>query len=402
MNDVQPSAADASIASDGGYAASTTGGPLSGLRVVEMAGIGPGPFACLLLAELGAEVVRVDRPGGGGPAVAASDGLNRSRTTIGVDLKHPQGREVVLRLVERADILIEGWRPGVAERLGIGPGDCQARNPRLVYGRMTGWGQNGPLAKVAGHDINYAALTGALHVSGSADKPRQAVNLVADFGGGALYLLTGVLAALHERQNSGRGQVVDAAMVDGAASLMTMIYGMHATGAWEDRREANLLDGGAPFYDTYRCADDRHVAVGAIEPQFYAALLRGLGVTAEGDQLDQEHWPAHRKLFADTFASRTRDEWTTVFEGTDACVSPVLGLEEAPHHPHMAARGVFGRSPAGDGHEPRVAPRFSRSPGLEPSAARRSGDDTEMALLRAGFSADEIQTLVSAGAVQQG
>lgn len=374
-------------------------GPLAGLRVVELAGIGPGPYACLLLAELGADVVRVDRIAGGGAAAEQSETLNRSRPAIAVDLKNPQGRETLLRLVDGADILVEGWRPGVAERLGIGPQECLERNPRLVYGRMTGWGQSGPLAHTAGHDINYAAITGALHISGSADKPRQAANLVADFGGGAMFLVTGVLAAIHERQTSGRGQVVDAAMVDGAASLMTMMYGMHATGQWKDRREANLLDGGAPFYDTYECADGKHVAVGAIEPQFYAALVAGLGVSPEGDQLDEQRWPAHRALFAETFASRTRDEWAAVFEGTDACVAPVLSLEEAPRHPHMQARGVF--EPVGAGAAPRVAPRFSRTPGRGPGIVRRAGDDTAHVLSSAGFSDDEITALASAGAVRQ-
>jgi len=376
-----------------------TAGPLSGLRVIELAGLGPGPYACLLLAELGAEVIRVDKVGGAGGVAEASEGLNRSRPNIAIDLKSPQGRDVLLRMVENADILVEGWRPGVAERLGIGPTECLKRNPRIVYGRITGWGQSGPLAHTAGHDINYAALTGALHASGSAGKPRQALNLVADFGGGSLFLVTGVLAALHERQTSGRGQVVDAAMVDGASSLMTMIYGMHASGQWQDKREANLLDGGAPFYDTYACADGKHVAVGAIEPQFYAELLAGLGVTPEGSQLDEQHWAAHRKLFADTFASRTRDEWGAVFEGTDACVAPVLSLEEAPQHPHMQARGIFEK--VGSGAVPQVAPRFSRTPGTAPSAVRRAGEDTRDALLQAGFSETEIATLVSSGAIRQ-
>jgi alpha-methylacyl-CoA racemase len=372
-------------------------GPLSGLTVVEIAGIGPGPYACLLLAELGADVVRVDRPGGAGLDVAPSETLNRSRPNIAVDLKRPEGRDVVLRLIESADVLVEGLRPGVTERLGIGPDDCFARNPRLVYARMTGWGQDGPLARTAGHDITYAALTGALHATGSADKPRQAVNLVADFGGGSMFLIMGILAALHERQGSGLGQVVDAAMVDGAASLMTMVYGLHANGTWADRREANLLDGGTPFYDTYVCADGKHVAVGALEPQFYAQLIEGLGVTPDGEQLDQEQWQANRKLFADAFASRSRDEWAEIFGDTDACVAPVLSLEEAPHHPHLSARGVFHAVPGG--HEPRVAPRFSRTPGRAATAPRRAGADSAATLAAAGFTQDEIATLVSAGVV---
>lgn len=385
MNDVEERLADSGR------------GPLTGLKVVEIAGIGPGPYACLLLAELGADVVRIDRPGGSGLDAGPSDSLNRSRPNIAVDLKQPAGREVALRLIDAADVLIEGLRPGVTERLGIGPADCHQRNPRLVYARMTGWGQDGPLAPTAGHDITYAALTGALHASGSADKPRQAVNLVADFGGGSMFLIMGILAALHERQTSGRGQVVDAAMVDGAASLMTMVYGLHAEGTWEDRREANLLDGGAPFYDTYVCADGKHVAVGALEPQFYAQLLDRLEVAPDGHQHDRDQWPAHRKLFADTFATRTRDEWAEVFADTDACVAPVLSLEEAPHHPHLSARGVFQAVPGG--HEPAVAPRFSRTPGRAATAPRRVGADSAATLAAAGFTQDEIATLVSAGVV---
>lgn len=375
----------------------TRSGPLSGLRVVELAGIGPGPYACLLLAELGAEVIRVDRPGGTGADAAAADALTRSRPNVVVNLKSPEGREVVLRLVESADILVEGFRPGVAERLGLGPEECMARNPRLIYGRMTGWGQQGPLAHVAGHDITYAALTGALHASGSADKPRQAINLVADFGGGSMFLIAGVLAALHERERSGLGQVVDTAMVDGVASLMSMTYGMHAAGDWEDRREANLLDGGAPFYDTYRCSDGKHVAVGAIEPQFYAVLIERLGITPDGHQNDREQWPAARKLIGDAFATRTRDEWTEIFGDSDACVAPVLSLTEAPFNEHMQARGVFREVPGG--HEPRVAPRFSRTPGSEPTAPRRPGADTAAVLAQVGYTPDDIATLASAGAV---
>ena len=374
-------------------------GPLAGLRVVELAGIGPGPFACLLLAELGARVIRVDRPGGSPFDLGRADLLNRSRPDLAVDLKHPEGREVVLRLVERADVLVEGNRPGVTERLGLGPEDCLARNPRLVYGRMTGWGQDGPLSDAAGHDINYAGLSGALHAVGGADKPRQAVNLVADFGGGSLYLLLGVLAALHERQTSGLGQVVDAAMVDGAASLMTMVYGLHAAGLWTDRRESNLLDGGAPFYDTYRCADGRYVAVGALEPQFYAALLSCLGLSLTGDQFDRAAWPAHREELTKAFASRTREEWMAVFAGSDACVTPVLTLEEAPRHPHQQARETF--VPVGEGHQPRVAPRFSRTPGLAPTPPRVSGEDSAAVLRAEGFEEAEIAALLASGAVVQ-
>lgn len=370
-------------------------GPLAGLRVVEFAGIGPGPYACLLLAELGAEVIRVDRPKAGGLDTAV---LRRSRPSIAVDLKNPEGIEAVLRLIETADVLVEGLRPGVMERLGLGPDACLERNPRLVYGRMTGWGQSGPLADRAGHDITYAALSGALHATGSAAKPRQALNLVADFGGGTLFLVMGILAALHERTVSGHGQVVDAAMVDGAASLMTMVYGMKAEGLWQDQREANLLDGGTPFYDTYECADGKHVAVGALEHQFYAELMAGTGL--DFDQFDMERWPELRAALTETFKSKTRDEWAAIFEGTDACVAPVLSLEEAPSHPHNVARGVF--APYRGGHAPRVAPVFSRTPALPPGEVHGPGQDTRQVLLAAGLGEAEVDALLERGAVVQG
>lgn len=375
-------------------------GPLAGVRVVELAGIGPAPYACLLLAELGAEVVRVDRIVGGGLEQLPAATLLRSRPSVAVDLKAPQGPEVVLRLAGTADVLVEGMRPGVAERLGIGPVQCAARNPRLVYARMTGWGQDGPLASAVGHDINYAGLVGAVHATGGPDKPRQSLNLVADFGGGTMFLLLGILAALHERTTSGLGQVVDAAMVDGAASLMTMVYGLHADGLWRDARTANLLDGGAPFYDTYECKDGRFVAVGALEPQFYAALLDGLGLSFGAGQYDPASWPEQRAAFTAAFATRTRDEWADHFAGTDACVTPVLGLEEAPHHPHLAARETFVAARCGT--EPVVAPRFSRTPGLAPTPPRAPGADTTDVLRAAGFDDEEIAALVSAGAVRQG
>ncbi|CAN5150112.1 alpha-methylacyl-CoA racemase [soil metagenome] len=368
-------------------------GPLVGLRVVEFAGIGPGPFASLMLAELGAEVVRVDRPS----AVGTTGGsvLGRSRPSVALDLKSDRGRAVALRLVSRADVLLEGNRPGVMERLGLGPERCREVNPGLVYGRMTGWGQGGPLAHRAGHDITYAALTGALHATGGVDKPRNALNLVADFGGGAMFLVSGVLAALYERGRSGQGQVVDAAMVDGASTLMSMFYGQHAVGRWEDRREANLLDGGTPYYDTYACADGRFVAVGALEPQFFAELMRGTGLDFE--QRDQSTWPAMRAALAAVFLTQTRDEWADVFEGVDACVAPVLSLSEAPRHPHLAQRGTF--EPYADGHLPVVAPRFSRTPGLSPGEVRPVGHDSRTVLTGIGFSDDEIDALISAGIV---
>src|SRR4051794_510165 len=354
----------------------------------------------MLLAELGADVLKVDRPGGGSPiAPADEEALHRSRPSVAVDLKRPDGRDVLLRLAERADVLVEGLRPGVTERLGLGPGDCLARNPRLVYARMTGWGQDGPLAATAGHDINYLSLTGALHAIGPAEQPVPPLNIGADFGGGSMFLLVGILAALLERGASGRGQVVDAAMVDGASSLVTMIYGMLGAGLWRDRRAGNLLDGGAPFYDVYTCADGRHVAVGALEPQFYAALLEGLGLSGAlpGEQYDVARWPEHRRRFSEAFAGRTRDEWAAVFEGTDACVTPVLGLTEAPGHPHLAARRTFVER---DGTTlPAPAPRFSRTPGAAAGTARRPGADTRAVLSDWGFSADEVDQLLAAGAV---
>ena len=377
-------------------------GPLTGLRVVELAGIGPAPYACMLLAELGADLIRVDRPGGGGIFVAPTrDALNRSRPSVAVDLKSAEGRDVLLRLLDSADVLVEGLRPGVLERLGAGPDEVLARNPRLIYARMTGWGQDGPLAQRAGHDINYLGLTGALHAIGTADKPVVPLNIGADFGGGSMFLLVGVLAALVERATSGRGQVVDAAMVDGASSLITMVYGLLGAGLWQDRRAANLLDGGAPFYDTYACADGRHVAVGALEPQFYAAFLDGLGLAdaLPGAQYDVAHWPEHRRRFAEAFASKPRDEWAELFAGIDACVTPVLGLTEAPAHPHLAARGTFVDC---DGvQQPAPAPRFSRTPGAVRGAPPRPGADTRSVLAAWGFADDEVARLFEAGAVSE-
>ena len=377
-------------------------GPLTGIRVVELSGLGPAPYACMLLAELGADVVRVDRPGGGAQLVApAEDVLNRSRPSVAVDLKNPAGREAVLRLIDGADVLVDPLRPGVAERLGLGPDECLARNPRLVYARMTGWGQDGPLAERAGHDINYLGLTGALHAIGTADKPVPPLNIGADFGGGSMFLIVGVLAALLERASSGQGQVVDVAMVDGASSLITMIYGMLGAGTWQDERAANLLDGGAPFYDTYSCADGRYVAVGALEPQFYAQLLAGLGLTGKlsGGQHDRACWPEHRRLIAEALVARTRDEWAALFADTDACLTPVLSLTEAPEHPHMAARRVHvgeeGRP------QPGPAPRFSRTPGAVRGAPRLPGEDTRAALAAWGFPAADIEALLADGAVVQ-
>ena len=377
-------------------------GPLTGIRVVELTGLGPAPYACTLLAELGADVIRVDRPGGGPRLVPSEDEvLHRSRPCAAVDLKSPAGREVLLRLVDEADVLVEALRPGVTERLGLGPEDCLARNPRLVYARMTGWGQDGPLAARAGHDINYLSLTGALHAMGTAEKPIPPLNIGADFGGGSLFLVIGVLSALIERAGSGKGQVVDTAMVDGASSLITMVYGMLAAGLWQDRRASNLLDTGAPFYDTYACSDGKHVAVGAIEPQFYAVLLDGLGLTGAlpGGQHDVSAWPEHRRRIAEVIATRTRDEWAAVFEDTDACLTPVLSLREAPLHPHMSARGTFVEE--GGVVQPGPAPRFSRTPGAVRSGPRLPGQDTRAVLAAWGFSAEELPQLFADGVIDQ-
>jgi alpha-methylacyl-CoA racemase len=347
----------------------TGAGPLVGLRVVELAGIGPGPHAAMVLADLGADVVRIDRPSGalrlGDPELP--DPILRGRRRVMADLKEPGGRETVLRLVDHADVVVEGYRPGVAERLGVGPADCHARNPRLVYGRMTGWGQDGPLARQAGHDVNYISLTGALHAIGRAgDRPVLPLNLVGDFGGGSMLLLVGVLAAVLEARSSGRGQVVDAAMVDGTSLLMQMTWAFYGQNQWADEREVNLLDGGAPFYDTYTCADGRHVAVGSLEPRFYAQLLDGLGLDPATlpVQDDAAGWPELRARFTEAFATRNRDEWAAVFDGTEACVTPVLALGEVAEHPHIKDRGTV---VAPDG-VPRAAPapRFSRTPAMLP------------------------------------
>ncbi|UIX29534.1 CaiB/BaiF CoA transferase family protein [Streptomyces sp. GQFP] len=352
-------------------------GPLAGVRVVELAGIGPGPFAAMLLADLGADVVRVDRPGGTGLAIDPEyDVTNRNKRSVIVDLKAPDGPSRVLDLAARADILVEGYRPGVAERLGVGPETCHARNPGLVYGRMTGWGQEGPLARRAGHDIAYLAPTGTLGLIGSPDAPPPApANLLGDYAGGSLYLVVGVLAALHHARATGAGQVVDAAIVDGAAHLATMIHGMLAAGGWQDRRGANLLDGGCPYYGTYETADGRYMAVGALEPQFYEEFLDLLGIhDHSAARKDIARWNDLREAVTARFKSRTRDEWTAVFEGSDACVAPVLSLREAPHHPHLAARGTF--TDHGGITQPAPAPRFSVTHTSIHSGPAQPGADT--------------------------
>ncbi|MEV0569872.1 CaiB/BaiF CoA-transferase family protein [Dactylosporangium sp. NPDC050588] len=338
-------------------------GPLRGVRVVELAGIGPGPFAGMMLADLGADVVRVDRVGPGSPIAppAATDLLNRGKRSVAVDLKDPDGVATVLALAQRAHVLVEGWRPGVAERLGVGPEQVHAVNPALVYGRMTGWGQDGPRATTAGHDITYLALSGALHAIGRAGGPPQVpVNLLGDFGAGAMYLVVGVLAALRDAERTGRGQVVDAAITDGAAHISTMLHSMLAVGLWQDRRGVNMIDTGAPFYDVYETADGRHVAVGAFEPQFYATLVATLGLTDLPDQLDVAQWPVLRERLAAAFLTKTRDEWSALFHDGDGCVTPVLSLHEAPQDPHLRSRGTFAD------HlgvvQPVPQPRFSTTP----------------------------------------
>ncbi|MFE5832248.1 CaiB/BaiF CoA transferase family protein [Streptomyces sp. NPDC056508] len=357
----------------------TRNGPLTGVRVVELAGIGPGPFAAMLLADLGADVVRVDRPGGPGLGIdPARDLTNRNKRSVLVDLKAADGPATVLDLVGRADVLIEGYRPGVAERLGVGPDACLARNPRLVYGRMTGWGQDGPLAPTAGHDIGYIAITGALGMIGPdpEDPPAIPANLLGDYAGGSLYLVIGVLAALQHARAHGEGQVVDAAIVDGTAHLTTMIRGMLAAGSWQDRRGTNLLDGGCPFYGVYATSDGGHMAVGALEEQFYAEFVRllGIGDEAAAGRYDLARWPDLREAVAKAFLSRTRQEWTEVFDGSDACVAPVLSLDEAPSHPHLAARGTFAEH--GGLTQPAPAPRFSATPGTLRTGPALPGADT--------------------------
>ncbi|WP_302674454.1 CaiB/BaiF CoA transferase family protein [Rhodococcus pyridinivorans] len=344
------------------------GGPLAGVRVVELAGIGPGPHAAMILADLGAEVACVRRPdydfGPGGP----QNPQFRGRILVEADLKDPEGKESILALIDRADILIEGFRPGVAERLGLGPDDVLSRNPGMIYGRMTGWGQDGPLSLRAGHDINYIALTGLLHAVGRAgERPLPPLNLLGDFGGGSMFLIVGILAALHERNRSGHGQVIDAAMVDGAPMLGHLLWALRSAGQWSDARGTNLLDGGAPFYDTYECADGKYVAVGALEAEFYHQMIVGLGLSPDllPQQHDRSRWGELRTLFEERFAMKTRDEWTAVFEGTDACVTPVLDFAEAPEHPHMSSRSVFQEL---DGVvQPAPAPRFSRTPARRPA-----------------------------------
>ena len=372
-------------------------GPLSGFRVIELAGIGPGPFCGMLLSDMGAEVIRVDRIGGSG---RRRDVLARNRRSIAVDLKQPAGVDVVLQLVETADALFEGFRPGVTERLGLGPKDCMARNPELVYGRMTGWGQDGPIAHAAGHDINYIGLAGALHAIGEpGGKPVPPLNLIGDFGGGGMLLAYGLVCGMLEASRSGRGQVIDAAMVDGAAALMAMFFSMAGHG-FKDQRGSNMLDGGAHFYNTYETKDGKYVCVGAIEPQFYAELVEkaGLDENRFGPQMDAAQWDGFKEELAAVFKTKTRDEWCAIMEGSDVCFAPVLSILEAPQHPHNRHRDTFVEV---DGVvQPAPAPRFSRTKAEISHAARAPGEDTRDVLADVGFSAEKIEALETQGVVQ--
>jgi alpha-methylacyl-CoA racemase len=375
-------------------------GPLRGIKVVEIAGIGPGPHACTILADLGADVIRVERPGGQFLSGGSHDLLTRGRPSVALDLKDPAATETVLDLVDRADVLVEGMRPGVAERLGIGPDQCHLRNPRLVYGRMTGWGQDGPWSQAAGHDMNYIAITGTLFGLGQVkEKPQFPTNLVGDFGGGSTYLVIGILAALLEAKASGKGQVVDAAIVDGTAHLNAMTSAFLAAGTFREERAANLLDGGAPYYDIYETADGEHMSVGALEPQFYEQFVELLGIKDTApDRFDLDRADELRELIAARFKERTRDEWCAVFDGTDACVAPVLRMSEAPDHPHMKAREVFVEK---DGIvQPQPAPRFSRTQAtLGRPPAPKAGADTVEALKAWGIA--NVEDLVERGAAVQ-
>ena len=373
-------------------------GPLSGFRIIELAGIGPGPFCGMMLSDMGAEVIRVERLSSADKA--PKDVLARNRKSVALDLKNPAGVEAVLRLVESADALFEGFRPGVTERLGIGPQQCMARNERLVYGRMTGWGQDGPMAQAAGHDINYIGLSGALHAIGRAgEKPVPPLNLVGDFGGGGMLLAYGLVCGLLETTRSGKGQVVDAAMVDGAAALMAMFFSMSATGAFSDQRGTNLLDGGSHFYDTYETSDGKHICIGSIEPQFYALLIEKAELDPQkyAEQMNPARWPELKEDLRQTFLRKTQDQWCSIMEGTDVCFSPVLSIFEAPDHPHNKARNSFQEIDGVMQQAP--APRYSRTTPEISHGARIPGEDTVSVLKDYGFSSDEIDTLRADGVI---
>ncbi|MFY8142128.1 MAG: CaiB/BaiF CoA transferase family protein [Caulobacter sp.] len=372
-------------------------GPLSGLKIVEFAGIGPGPFCGMLLSDLGADVVRVDRKGSG--RASPADVTSRGRRSVALDLKSPDAIEAVLKLLESADGLIEGFRPGVMERLGLGPDVVLARNPKLVFGRMTGWGQTGPYAKAAGHDMNYIAITGALHAIGTEDKPVPPLNLVGDFGGGALYLAFGLMAGIISARETGKGQVIDCAMSDGAASLMAMFYGFKGAGIWKDERRSNLLDGGAHFYDTYQCADGKWISIGSIEPQFYALLLEKTGITDPefANQMDRSAWPSLKAKLQDVLRTKTQAEWCAIMDATDICFAPVLDLEEAPKHAHNVARETF--VTVEGVVQPAPAPRFSATPGAIQGPPPKIGAHNDEALTDWGFTAAEVAALKAKGAL---
>lgn len=372
-------------------------GPLTGLKIIEFAGIGPGPFCGMLLSDLGADVVRIDRKGSGGASPANVSA--RGRRSVGLDLKNPQSIETCLKLMEGADAVFEGFRPGVMERLGLGPEVALKRNPKLVYGRMTGWGQTGPYANAAGHDMNYIAISGALHAIGTKDKPVPPLNLVGDFGGGALYLAFGLMAGIISARETGTGQVIDAAMSDGAASLMAMFYGMKASGIWSNDRRANMLDGGAHFYDTYQCSDGKWISIGSIEPQFYALLLEKTGITdpAFAAQMNRGEWDSLRDKLAEVIGKKTQDEWSAIMGGTDVCFAPVLDLDEAPRHAHNVARQTFVE--VAGVTQPAPAPRFSATPGAIQGPPPAIGAHDTEALTDWGFSGAEIDALKAAGAL---
>ncbi len=373
-------------------------GPLAGFKIIELAGIGPGPFCGMMLSDMGAEVIRVERKSNA--TAAPKDVLARNRRSIALDLKQPAGVEAVLKLVESADALFEGFRPGVTERLGLGPDECMARNPKLVYGRMTGWGQDGPMAHAAGHDINYIGLSGALHAIGRpGERPVPPLNLVGDFGGGGMLLAYGLVCGLLEAQRSGQGQVVDAAMVDGAAALMAMFFSFAASGGFSDQRGTNMLDGGAHFYDTYETKDGKHICIGSIEPQFYALLMEKAELDPEkyGNQMDPSQWPALKADLSQVFLRKTQSEWCDIMEGTDVCFAPVLSIFEAPEHPHNVARESF--LEIGGVMQQAPAPRFSRTQPEISHGARIPGEDTRTVLEDYGFSGDEIDALTDAGVI---
>lgn len=377
-------------------------GPLEGVKVIEMAGLGPAPFAAMVLADLGAEVICIDRPVRASAAEAKSESkqsaevLRRGKKSVALDMKQPASVEAVLQLIEKSDVLLEGFRPGVMERLGLSPEVCHARQPRLVYGRMTGWGQTGPLSHAAGHDLNYIALSGALHAIGPKDQPAVPLNLVGDFGGGAMLLIAGVLSGVIQARSTGRGQVVDTAMTDGSALLMSMMYGFMAAGDWKDQRASNMLDGGAHFYGTYRCADDKWVAIGSIEPQFYALLVEksGIGPVDMSTQRNPDTWPDMRKRFEQIFAQRTRAQWCEIMEGTDVCFAPIMGMREAPDHPHNQARKTFCEV---DGVlQPSPAPRFSVTPPAIAHGPVKTGTHTTEVLRQLGLTDEQIRIMSGA------